>query len=52
VPLGNCAKPPLPSTVGAACLTRPGSRLYAHVVLVEEGLQIAHECFLVSGASM
>jgi acetate kinase len=34
------------STAGPACLTRPESRLQAHVVPVEEGLQIAHECFL------
>lgn len=32
------------STSGAACITRPDSRLQAFVVPVEEGLQIAHEC--------
>ena len=34
------------STSDQICLTRPRSRLKAHVVPVEEGLQIAHECVL------
>jgi len=39
------------STSGSACLSRPGSRLQARVIPVEEGLQIAHECFLALGAT-
>ena len=38
------------SISGEACLTRPGSRLKAFVVPVEEGLQIAHECLLANAA--
>jgi len=34
------------STAGPACLTRPGSRLEVCVIPTEEGLQIAHECWL------
>ena len=34
------------STSGPACLTRAGSRLQARVIPTEEGLQIAHECWL------
>lgn len=34
------------STSGPVCLSRPGSRLQARVIPVEEGLQIAHECYL------
>jgi acetate kinase len=34
------------STAGPACLTRTGSRLEVCVIPTEEGLQIAHECWL------
>lgn len=34
------------STAGPVCLTRPGSRIAVHVLPVEEGLQMAHECSL------
>ncbi|MGB7191588.1 MAG: acetate/propionate family kinase [Acidobacteriaceae bacterium] len=39
------------STSGPALLTRPGSRLQARVIPAEEGLQIAHECFLALKAN-
>lgn len=38
------------ATSGPARLSRPGSRLQARVIPVEEGLQIAHECFLALNA--
>lgn len=34
------------STAGPACLTHSGSRLQVRVIPTEEGLQIAHECWL------
>jgi acetate kinase len=39
------------ATVGPATLSRPGSRLQARVIPAEEGLQIAHECWLALEAS-
>lgn len=36
------------STSGPACLSLPGSRLQAHVIPSDEGLQIAHECVAAS----
>jgi acetate kinase len=39
------------STAGPACLTRSRSRLQVRVIPTEEGLQIAHECWLALNAS-
>lgn len=39
------------STSGPARLSRRESRLQVHVIPAEEGLQIAHECFLALNAS-
>jgi acetate kinase len=38
------------STAGPATLSCPGSRLQARVIPTEEGLQIAHECWLALNA--
>ena len=37
------------SILGQVCVSRPGSRLAAWAMPVEEGLQIAHECQLARG---
>jgi acetate kinase len=39
------------SVAGPACLTRSRSRLQVRVIPTEEGLQIAHECWLALNAS-
>ncbi len=39
------------SIAGQVCISKPGSRLAAWAMPVEEGLQIAHECLLALGAS-
>ena len=38
------------ATAEQVCITRPGSRLQAWAMPVEEGLQIAHECMMALGA--